>query len=603
MLKHHKIGDTIAKLRKEKGWTQSELAQRICISDKAVSKWESNKGTPSIEYLPTLAELFDVTLDYLMSGKEKEEKVVAMSRIELYTKNSDIKALEELSMQNLISKDEYGKDIVDYIIKYKNKKVLTKLLERVPLNNYIHAGESRNSLIFRNPTPVIELLLQFDMLDYLEKDGLFNCVKKDTRFHSQSDELNLYSLKMIKYIAKENLSNKFWDKYLSAHENNLSNPKSAWNSSYTNLLKELINNQNKDIIKIVLNLIININNQNFMAFEKAKLETRNNYCAVQLVFSDPWESDIHLQCNYFSIIKLDLKTLISLLDLGFKQEVIIINNSYKKYGIEFISEYEINEVEIKKNSSLSEIEKKKLLCVHNGIINIDELLQIKNYKIVKNMLETYPICIYEAMAKFLDKKNYKEAFRFAIDKNLDYVAEKIQNKEYDEITLSKKLSYTHPCYKDEQANYKYFIKEDGILENEKILFTGAMAREKTQILNKLSSNLDAYDIISKFDKQYFLEELKKGHIEMIIINLCVRLEAILKCNYCYEGDFSEMLKKYCDSNLVIDDENDKQTIDMLNKLRIKRNNIVHSEKTKVDLDIDDVIDCINYICNLEIKED
>ena len=74
--KKHKIGDVISKLRKEKGWTQNELAEKLQVSDKAISKWESNKGDPSREFLPMLAELFGVTLDYLMTGKEQEEKII-----------------------------------------------------------------------------------------------------------------------------------------------------------------------------------------------------------------------------------------------------------------------------------------------------------------------------------------------------------------------------------------------------------------------------------------------------------------------------------------------------------------------------------------------
>ena len=91
--KKHKIGDTIAKLRKEKGWAQNELADKLHVSDKAISKWESNKGYPSIEFLPALAELFGVTLDYLMTGKEVEEKIITMSKLELCAK---------IGMKNLI---------------------------------------------------------------------------------------------------------------------------------------------------------------------------------------------------------------------------------------------------------------------------------------------------------------------------------------------------------------------------------------------------------------------------------------------------------------------------------------------------------------------
>ena len=86
----HKIGDIIAKLRKEKEWTQQELANKLNISDKTISKWESNKGDPSIEFFPKLAELFNVTIDHLMTGKKQEEKIVTMSKIELCAKKDDV---------------------------------------------------------------------------------------------------------------------------------------------------------------------------------------------------------------------------------------------------------------------------------------------------------------------------------------------------------------------------------------------------------------------------------------------------------------------------------------------------------------------------------
>lgn len=68
----HSIGKTIASLRKSKGWTQVELAEKLNVSDKAVSKWESESGLPEISQFPTLAKLFDVSIDYLMMGKIDE---------------------------------------------------------------------------------------------------------------------------------------------------------------------------------------------------------------------------------------------------------------------------------------------------------------------------------------------------------------------------------------------------------------------------------------------------------------------------------------------------------------------------------------------------
>ncbi len=63
------IGSRIAALRKAKGWTQVELAERINASDKTVSKWEKDVGEPSLAYFPIMAEIFGVTIDYLITGE------------------------------------------------------------------------------------------------------------------------------------------------------------------------------------------------------------------------------------------------------------------------------------------------------------------------------------------------------------------------------------------------------------------------------------------------------------------------------------------------------------------------------------------------------
>ncbi len=65
------IGNNILKLRKENGWTQAYLADRLGVTDKAVSRWESGQGYPDIELIPQLAELFCVTIDRLMRGERR----------------------------------------------------------------------------------------------------------------------------------------------------------------------------------------------------------------------------------------------------------------------------------------------------------------------------------------------------------------------------------------------------------------------------------------------------------------------------------------------------------------------------------------------------
>jgi len=67
------LGMMIAELRKEKGMTQLELAEKMGVTDKAVSKWERDLSCPDINSLPNLAEILGVTVDELMQIKREAE--------------------------------------------------------------------------------------------------------------------------------------------------------------------------------------------------------------------------------------------------------------------------------------------------------------------------------------------------------------------------------------------------------------------------------------------------------------------------------------------------------------------------------------------------
>lgn len=65
------IGERIKTSREKAGYTQKELADRLNISYQAVSKWERNESQPGIDSLVPLADVLDISLDYLLSGKER----------------------------------------------------------------------------------------------------------------------------------------------------------------------------------------------------------------------------------------------------------------------------------------------------------------------------------------------------------------------------------------------------------------------------------------------------------------------------------------------------------------------------------------------------
>lgn len=64
------IGTCIAAQRKAKGMTQKELAEKLHVSDKTVSRWERGESEPELSVLPVLTELLDVTLEELIAGEK-----------------------------------------------------------------------------------------------------------------------------------------------------------------------------------------------------------------------------------------------------------------------------------------------------------------------------------------------------------------------------------------------------------------------------------------------------------------------------------------------------------------------------------------------------
>lgn len=66
------FAEQLKTLRKINGLTQKELAENVGVQQGAINKWESKQTEPNIEKLVKLADYFDVSLDYLMGGKNEK---------------------------------------------------------------------------------------------------------------------------------------------------------------------------------------------------------------------------------------------------------------------------------------------------------------------------------------------------------------------------------------------------------------------------------------------------------------------------------------------------------------------------------------------------
>lgn len=123
-----KIDKIIAQKRKEKGWTQLELADKLGVSDKTVSKWESGNGLPDTSIIPALAKALGVSIDYLMTGEQEEPK---FSLDDLEPKKRALYLIEH--------------DDIDNFVRYK--LVNANILVSAPIADIQPAAKKENKLL------------------------------------------------------------------------------------------------------------------------------------------------------------------------------------------------------------------------------------------------------------------------------------------------------------------------------------------------------------------------------------------------------------------------------------------------------------------------
>lgn len=427
--KKHKIGDTISQLRKEKGWTQAELANKLQVSDKAVSKWESNKGEPSIEFLPILAQLFDVSLDYLMTGKEKEDKIITISRLELCAKKDDVAMYRNFKIDSDY-KDENGKTIFNYVFDYESKKLFTYLIENNEFFTYIeYYGDDSKTMekfyymeILCNDKNIINDLLKLDYINATNNTGL------DDRVYRYINYKNT-GLKIVRNCLSDRIIDKIvYDKNLNKAIKDTMIPEKIFSNtnlpiSFPYIIYYVI--RKKDY-KLALSLLKKSLEYN----EKQADQDKND-------FNNVYGRGINYYKNFVNLPKEVFDNLLE----NEQYDLIDIANKVntKKYGINHrpnlfqMTQYDIDSNKINHNSKLSKKEKDLQLCIHNGIICLDELIALNDYDLYEKTLKKYPANEYEIIFEAIKNKDYRKIFEYAVQHSITSIIDAIRNKKLDLI--------------------------------------------------------------------------------------------------------------------------------------------------------------------------
>ena len=286
----------------------------------------------------------------------------------------------------------------------------------------------------------------------------------------------------------------------------------------------------------------------------------------------------------------------------------------------------------------------------DGVLNLDKFErmeptnELKPY--VKEILNGYPIHKLEILINLLDNKSKKELFRHFIDEGKEEYAQYIIYEKKEEILNSelKKIEKPYTRYFRSDSVVKAHVKREFFngFPDEKVLgysvalaqrkafmdehcphetdfekyiansgskvqlfgiyarriskscFLDALAISRERIYTEMMLRLKKDELTGGITKEFLFDMIKSGNVDMCVIKLCVKLEAILKSCYGLEGDLIEMLDGYFQK--FPREENMRES---LSRLRMYRNCLVHAEYTDIVITPIELKNCIDYICKME----
>lgn len=97
------FSETVKELRLKHRMTQDELAARVNLTQNSVSAWERRGAVPPMEILTQLAKIFNVSIDYLLTGKKSNARECTFEELQLLEKYDRLTNDQKILIQNLLT--------------------------------------------------------------------------------------------------------------------------------------------------------------------------------------------------------------------------------------------------------------------------------------------------------------------------------------------------------------------------------------------------------------------------------------------------------------------------------------------------------------------
>lgn len=510
------LNERIKNLRKEKGLTQLQLADMLSVTDKAVSKWEVGEANPDISLLPKMSQIFNVTLDYLLTGKVEEEQISMddmdpEKRIHLLIKKDDVEnfhkygydAIPNYRIQHQTiyggSPLRFGRTTLHSI----NVPIWQEILDNNADNIFNLCCDSYLATLKDSASiavvmteildTVIKKCIDLDRDDFLYAIGVkyFTIGTSDSK--KRVNRMITYYLPIVydrKYESIEtfNLSRETFDyffeksevspkafKYLTKLEIGSQKEKFTATFLINDILENAVKHKKIDLI------------ESYFSSFKSELENCKpsydyNHSYSNTYLYNDWSIVGRLidisQVVIHELIKTGYKLLAKQM-IQYNMEIIkklkTVKSSYsmKTDNIYVITSAEIDRMSELNNTNLSENDKFRLNAVKDRIVLPSVLRTSRNLKLVREVLDNNYYHYYELVYDMLVSKNTKDLFKFFVDYNMDELA---NNLMLGESAYSKILQRAWTLFNLTRGYDKYEEYKLLILNQNNITLQGNISR-------------------------------------------------------------------------------------------------------------------------------
>lgn len=473
------IGDRIKAKRKELNLTQLELAEKLNVTDRAVSKWEQNEGNPDLNIVPALCDVLGVTTDYLLLGKEEDDRISlddmdATKRLNYLIRKDDdanfvkfgctkslySKAIESLNNKS-ISRLELS--VWESIIDANAKKIF-----KICCDGFIQAYKELDiaSCLIRGITDkFVKMVFDVDRVDVFKVlDVRHFAIGSDQKLmghlynvrmkynansgESSSDYVNgghatKISLETLDYMFENAKKSPKCFEYITSFDSPVVGRYNEVQCEFTHLEKTLlelsIKHDNVDVFKRVLAMfkeyaeLCNYETANgiFYKYNASYVYHSGGYYPIGRIFS--FDESIIKKVILWDKSEL-LQECLEFNKLAIKKLTNVDGKHYDKSnrGVFLLTEPEIERYFKLNNSKTTKEDKFLLECVNNRIIIPSKITESRDLKFVKKVLNDNYYNYFEYAFDAVTNKKEKEFFRFLIDNELESLATKLMmNEKYD----------------------------------------------------------------------------------------------------------------------------------------------------------------------------